>query len=225
MRRAFLTCAFLLAIVPALRADERYYVVLFASQNSTNDARLSHTFATFVKIDRQDDPKQRAQRETAQSVTISWLSAGGSVRILERPVTGRNYTLQESLTWAEERGLTTTMRGPFEIGKDVFDRAVKQKERLESGAILYKAVDRRFRPEVAINCVHAVSDVLPGPLLMTGSARGDAATAMVANHYRPYFVDPERTHVAVLRHLGLNGNVALVRDGNGRRSTANGTSE
>ena len=224
MKRAMLVCACLLAIVPALPADERYYVVLFASQNSSNDPRSSHTFATFVRIDREEDPRNRALWETARSLTISWLPASGSYRLLQRPVAGRNYTLHETLAWAEERGLTTTMRGPFEIGKDVYERAAKQKERLDSGAVSYKALDRRFRPDVAINCIHAVSDILPGPLLTTGDARGEAATAMVADHFRPHLIDPERTHAVALRHLDLNNErVAQSRSTNGVRT--NGVAE
>lgn len=225
MRRVLLACVCCLGIIPALQAEERYYVVLFASQNSSNQARMSHTFAAFLKIDREEDPRNRVHWETAQSATISWLPASGSFRLLQRPVAGRNYTLQESLAWAEERGLHTTVRGPFEIGKDVYDRAVKQKQRLESGAVAYKALDRRFRPGAAVNCIHAVSDILPGPLLMTGGARGDQATAMVANHYRPYLVDPERTHAIALRHLDLNGTRVVVRNDSSNDWRTNGVGE
>lgn len=215
MRRVLFTCLCCLVFIPSVYAEERYYAVLFASQDSSNQARWSHTFATFLKIDRDDDPRNGAQWESAQSVTISWMPASGSIRILQRPVAGRNYTLQESLAWAEQRGLYTTMRGPFEIDKDVYDRAIRQRNRLESGAIAWKALDRRFRPGAACNCIHAVSDVLPGPLLMTGKARGDGATAMIAAHFRPYLVDPNRTHGWALRHLELNGDLVLVK--NGRR--------
>jgi hypothetical protein len=225
MRRAILVGVCLLAIVPALPADERYYVVLFAAQDSRNDPRSSHTFATFLRIDREEDPRNRALWETARSFNISWLPASGSFRLLQRPVAGRNYTLPETLKWADGRGLTTTMRGPFEIGKDVYERAAKQKERLESGAVAYKALDRRFRPDVAINCIHAVSDILPGPLLMTGDARGEAATAMVANHFRPHLIDPERTHSVALRHLDLNSDRVIAQFGSTNGVRTNNVAE
>jgi hypothetical protein len=226
MRRGVLILALCLASSLTAQAEERYYVVFFAAQNSGSQPMSTHTFATFVKMDRDEDALNGVAAETAQTATISWLPASGSVKLLQPPVTGRNYTLSETLAWVDERGLRTTVRGPFEIGKEVYELALKQKDRLESGAIAYKALDRRFRPNVAINCIHAVSDLLPGTQLMTGDARGDQATRMVVDHFRPNFIDPERTDVGVLRHLDLNArDIVLVQNGSQPRPIKNGVVE
>ncbi|MCI0684619.1 MAG: hypothetical protein L0Y71_21120 [Gemmataceae bacterium] len=225
MRKAILTLVCCLASIPAARSEERFYVVFFASQNSNNQAPQSHTFATFLRINAAEGSPNGGPDETSETATISWLPANGSIRILQGPVAGRNFTLSESLAWAQARGLRTTARGPFEINKQVYDRALQQKERLESGAIAYKMLDRRFRPNVATNCIHAVSDILPGPLVITGDARGDAATRTVAAHYRPYLVDSDRTHAWVMRRLNLEPRDVVFVNESGRRPATNGVGE
>ncbi len=201
MRRLGYSCLLWFLSAAAIQAEERYFVVFFASQNQRNAPRFSHTFATFFKVDQEES--NGVQIETSESATISWLPSNGVVRLLQRPVAGRNFTLDETLDWAKRLGLATTARGPFEISKELYERALERKTWLESGRVAYKALDRRFRPEAAINCIHAVSDLLPGPLLDTGTARGEPATAMVANHFRPWLKDPDQPQLWALRHLDL----------------------
>jgi hypothetical protein len=190
--RLFLCLVVSFAAVSGAGADERYFVTLYASQRSDRDPQRSHSFAVFVKATPDGDSTR------CESFTISWMPASGVIRLLARPEPGMNFTFAESLRWAARQGLRTTAWGPFEIPKEILDRAADQKRRLESGAVLYKALDRRSRLG-AINCIHAVSDVIPGPLLSTGSARGETATGLIAAHYRPYVIEPERTHHWVLR--------------------------
>ena len=98
------------------------------------------------------------------------------------------------------------MWGPYQINKDLYDRALKQEARLNSGLVLYKAVDRRFRPGTASNCIHAVADLdMDNGLLHSGQGRGDAASHQVAQHLNRWIIHPEQTHAWVASRLGLNG--------------------
>src|SRR5262249_39913059 len=146
--------------------------------------RQAHTFATFLKADVPPgkDPSPD-QVKSAQAITISWLPADGDIRLLAAPVAGRNYTLRGTLAFAAAQGMSTTARGPFETTKEIYALALKQKSLLESGTVAYKAIDRKFRPEMAVNCIHAVSDIIPGRTLDTGTSRGDEATDMVVNYF------------------------------------------
>ncbi len=209
MRKLFFSLLVVVAVTSGAQSAERYFVVFFGSQAPGAPARLSHTFATFMKLDvASGQAPKPSDVNAAEAITISWLPVDGNIQILQRPVAGRNYSLRESFAFAAARGMSTTARGPFEIPRDVYDRAVQRKMWLESGAVAYKAVDRRFRPDVAINCIHAVSDILPRGLLDTGTARGDEATDMVANYYRPVLIQPERPQMWALRFLEPNRAVA-----------------
>ena len=219
MKSRILACLMCLLVLPSLRAEERYLVVLFASQDASGSPRRAHTFATFLKVEiGEPDADGVIPTETLESTTISWLPVTGNIRLLARSEPGRNFGLQESLAWAKEHGMQTTARGPFEIGKKLYERAVEQKAWLDSGEVAYKALDRRFRRGGAVNCIHAVSDLIPGPLLSTGAAYGDDATELVTQHLRPQLVDPDRTHVWALRHLELNGERIAVQNEPGGRA-------
>lgn len=221
MRKFMLTCLCCVLAMPSLRADERYFVVLFASQGPNGDARRTHTFATFLKVDiGEPDEDGEIPTQTMETTTISWLPASGSIRVLAPSEVGRNFGLQETLEWAKDNGTSTSARGPFEITREIYERAVKQKQRLESGAVAYKVIDRRFRTGAALNCIHAVSDIIPGSLLMSGTARGESATDMVAQHFRPHLPDPGRTHSWAVGHLDLNGERIVVQNEPGTRAVS-----
>src|SRR5262245_24374527 len=118
MRRFLLASIGCLLAISPVGADERYLVVLFAVQSPDGAVRRSHTFATFMKVDvGEPDEDGEIPTEALETVTISWLPASGELRVLARPEQGRNFDLQETLRWAKDNDLTTTMRGPFEIGK------------------------------------------------------------------------------------------------------------
>jgi hypothetical protein len=69
--------------------------------------------------------------------------------------------------------------------------ARQRKAVLESGDLSYKMIDNPVRPNKGVNCIHAVTDMVPGELLDTGSARGEEATQMVAEFLQPFMVRPE----------------------------------
>ena len=185
----------LLGLAVSASAAERHYVVLFGVQPDSAEARLCHSFGVFMQVP--------DNGEEARQVTISWMPAGKVIRLLAPPEVGRNFSLKESLAWAAADNLTITVWGPFEIRKELYDQAVEQADRLRNGAVAYKAWNPRAR-NGALNCIQALSDIVPGDVLNTGTARGNAATAIIVRHYRPFLIEPEQTHPEVLDRLGLS---------------------
>jgi len=200
MRRVF-EFFILIALCPAsAHAADHYYVIFYGAQDGRNAPRHSHTWATFTHVV-SDDASGEQSKPQVESFAISWLPAAGEVRLLARPEVGRNYTQAETLAWAARLGVGVTYWGPFELSKQGYDLALQQKGRLESGGIFYKALDGRFRPGEATNCIHAVTDIVPGSLELTGPNRGNSGTVAAIQHFRPLLVQPEQTHPEVLNLL------------------------
>ncbi|HMC66329.1 MAG TPA: hypothetical protein VKI65_15435 [Gemmataceae bacterium] len=177
-----------------------YYLMVFASQ-AGNEARSSHTFATFVKATREGSSEDDGKLEEH---TISWLPRSLDIVIVRRwAEPGVNVDLQATRQWAESMGARVTMWGPFEIEKELYDRGLAQIARLQSGAVRYKAIDEKFRPD-ASNCIHAVSDVDTGNgFLHVGKVWGEPASAQVVDHLRRWMIEPEKTHPWLAKKLGL----------------------
>jgi hypothetical protein len=194
--------AFLVAILffsaSQARAGENYYMILFAYEGSPNLPSLAHTFATFHKVT--DDGKDAPKIETQ---TISWLKANGTQpRLLAPPEPGFNYDLPRTLQTAMSTGSRITAWGPYRIDKELYDRAMAQIARLNSGQIAYKATDRSFRP-AATNCIHALSDLPGNAMLDTGTAYGTEATAMVRAFFTPWILDGGQPHFEILQGVAL----------------------
>jgi hypothetical protein len=188
----------------AQEPNESYYMTIFSAQADSRDPRRTHSFATFVKATGTGDA---AKDSPIEIHTISWMPQSLEIVILcRRPEPGTNLDLESSLRWAASRNCRVSMWGPFQINKDLYDRAVKQEARLNSGQVLYKAIDRRFRPGTASNCIHAVADLdMENGLLHSGQGRGEAASQLVAQHLNRWVINPEQNHTWVASRLGLNG--------------------
>lgn len=193
----------LAALCPNANAGEAYYAIFFSAQRTPNDPRFSHTFATFIKTDSEGSGKGPG---VIEKHTISWMPATGDVRLARlMPEKGRNLSLAQSLELASSEEERVSMWGPFEIKRDLYDRALKRIKLLESGKVSYKVVDERFRPGLACNCIHAVCDVdFDDGLMHTGAEWGDAATATVIEHLRRWIIKPEKTHDWLTKELGLD---------------------
>lgn len=115
-------------------------------------------------------------------------------------------TLQESLERCRARGQRVTMWGPYEIQPELYRRAAEQKARLERGELGWQALDKANRRNgTAVNCFHSISDLYTeNGLLITGFARGDAASQMVVQHLQPFIIDPCRIHEPIVEVLGLH---------------------
>jgi hypothetical protein len=206
---AFVAILLVLSIVPIARAADRFYVVVFACDNNPPAARGAHTFATFLKV---EDAKAGEKAKPVEMVTISWLPASLDVRLLAPPERGNNFDLPSTLKIAQSQKTMVAAWGPYEIKKELFDRAVGQAKRLNSGTVAYKALDGRLRPEAATNCIHAVSDVVDGPLLDTGKAFGAPASRLVLQHLSPWIVEPQTIHRGVVGALGVDAAAIQFRD-------------
>jgi hypothetical protein len=171
------------------RADESYYMIVYGAQRTPNVPRFTHTFATFVKATGEGNDKTKYKVEEH---TISWIAKTKEIVVARaRPEPGVNLSLKESLALAASLEEKVSMWGPFEIKKELYDRALKQIDRLESNKVEYKAIDLRFRPESATNCIHAVSDIdADDGLLDVGTACGDEASRAVAGHLRRWTINP-----------------------------------
>jgi hypothetical protein len=183
-----------------------YHVILFASEREGNPPRFSHTWATFVKSSRNDSDKPTVD----ESITISWLPEGGAIPPLA-VVRGRNSTLPETLDWARQLNARVAAWGPIPIRKELYELASQRKQVLESGSLAYKMIDGRVRPERGTNCIHAVSDMVPGALLQSGTAHGEDGTRMVADHLRGYMLTTETSDPEILELLGVQRNTVEHR--------------
>jgi hypothetical protein len=165
-------------------ADESYYMIVFGQEGSVT--QLDHTFAAFVKATGNGPDKAKY---TLDVHTLSWMPRSLDVKFLKRPEEGVNLDLKDSLRLARRAKAELSMWGPFRIQKELFERACRQEARLKNGAIDYKALDARFRPDSAMNCIHAVCDIdRDAGLLSTGTASGREASRLVANHLSRWII-------------------------------------
>lgn len=182
------------------RADERYFLLMFAGQRLPRTPDHAHTFATFVK--RCEGPNG-VQLEVR---TISWLPASEKIRTIAlRPEPGRNFELHETIRFVQEHRERVSLWGPYEIRPELFEMAGRQIDQLNSGRIRYKANDSLYRSDNATNCIHAVG------VLATGNRRhlaspgwGDTASHVVLESLMPWVVGRMTTHDCVARELGLD---------------------
>src|SRR5437660_1270280 len=132
------------------QAQDFYYMLMFSSENNSNRARFSHSFASFVKAT--GPAPSSAECAIVETHTISWLPQSLEIVLLRRrPEPGQNLDLQETMKWAQSVRATISMWGPYQIQKELYDRAVEQETRLKSGTVMYKAADEKFRPATARN--------------------------------------------------------------------------
>ena len=122
--------------------------------------------------------------------------------------------------------METARWGPYQIDPDLWNRALWQKQRLESGQVLYQALDSGSPTGAVSNCLHAVSFMArePGqrrPWIFVFPANwGESGSYWVALTLRPWFIEPCQTHEWLLPYLGLNPD-AFIRNGLDRNSTRN----
>lgn len=200
---------------PALQPGgpkERYFLLVFGSQPSPKRARNTHTWATIVKATPgKDDP----DAFDLTSHTISWLPRTLNVRVLRlRPECGVNLSLVQTINFAHGAGACVALWGPYEldpvVAPQIYDKFLRQIARLNSGRVLYKAVDPDHGSGATYisNCIHAVTD-LDG-LTRRGSYdeirnHGFAASRYIAGVLiNSGKVDSSVTHEWVAEALGLN---------------------
>ena len=191
---------------------DRYYMIMFSSEDALNLARHSHTFATFIKARGPADGK--GEPEVIETYTISWLPKDlkEDLRIVfSKPEPGKNYTLEETLAYARKYNRKVKKWGAFEIPLWLFEKSIQDTTVLESGLILYIAIgtDESHRKAYlgqaggSKNCIHAVSDLIK--FRNVGLNWGSPASRLILKEdFMPHIIHPERTHSKITALLGLD---------------------
>jgi hypothetical protein len=200
--RGVAATALLLGGAGAGRGDEFYYVLVFGSQQGPGCVRYSHTFATFVRATGRGPC---AQSYRLDAFTISWLPRTLELRPLAlAPEAGMNLGLADTLRWAQATGQRVALWGPYQVDRELFERAWAQASLLQSGAVCYKFLDAGYPTDVTSNCVHAVTSVAGGhrPRLLC-PGWGAAAAHFTARFFAPWVIDCSARHEWVAERLGL----------------------
>ncbi|HEV3081338.1 MAG TPA: PhnD/SsuA/transferrin family substrate-binding protein [Gemmataceae bacterium] len=179
------------------QGEPEYYLSVFAFDTVPRRAQDSHTFATFIK----------SSRGSLEAHTISWFPRSKHIEVARtQSEPGMNCDLDQTLRFA--RGLSARVYewGPYRIRPELYERGLQQIERLNSGRIQYKVLDGAWRPDLASNCIHAVSDIAAddGYLTVDG-AFGVAASARVVEHLSRWLIQPGREHPSIHEKLWLSG--------------------
>ncbi len=191
---------------------ESYYVVIFGAQDERANPLTSHCFATFIKTKRSAASSAPSEVELKH---INWFTPRGHESgvphgllidgQIARPEPGENRDTASALTCASRHKLTVYKYGPYEIDPRLYERAVRQIDLLEGRVpgyrVLYKQIDYGLREDkqiVALNCIHAVSDIVREPApLTTGLAFGKEAALLNLGHLKRWIKDPSRVHTKV----------------------------
>jgi hypothetical protein len=202
-----------LALAGSARAGESFYMIVFGSQlPKLNLPAHTHNFAIFLRATGEGCCMEQYRLE---GWTISWMPQSLQVKVLRlRPECGVNLGLHQSLAWALEDGQRISMWGPYQIRKELFDRALAQVARLQSGAVAYKAINLCRCTDQVTNCIHAVSS------LSTDSSRlqcgipgwGESASYLVVLNLATWIIDPHQTHDWLISRLGLDRYPLVRRD-------------
>ncbi|WP_165246885.1 hypothetical protein [Paludisphaera soli] len=165
-----------------VRAQDRFYVVVFGAQPHPKQLRRTHAWATFVRVS--GDPAD--PNAPCWQHTISWLPATLEIRPLAaHPEPGVNLDLDRTLAVMRDYGAHTTAWGPIEIGPDLYNRSLAVKARLESGQVGYRALTSDC-DLLMDDCNHAVASAGPefgrhnSPLFRAGKPAGRRLARQVA---------------------------------------------
>lgn len=186
MRALFLALICLGVCLSSTTFADEYFVMVSGYQDGPNTPRNSHTFATFVKVKTPWDGIEPPV--VLETKTISWLPEGFARDLTLRYDDGKNYSLAETLSFADRmkrRGLSMSLchYGAYPISPDVFEKAQKRIDYLNSGQVDYKMLDLFTRRRgAAINCIHAVTDL--AGFYKTGFMRGCEASGAAVNIYQ-----------------------------------------
>src|SRR5262245_13593145 len=197
--------------------DERYFLILFGSDDITRWPAYVHTWATLVRVRTSDigacGTVTPGRIDPALDVhTISWLPTKGEISPLYFCVEpGKNFDLHASLKNSLDTNQRIAMWGPYEVWHGFANRFLIHKAFLDSGAVGYQCIDsigEAAKRGNGCDCIHAVTDMDPiysrlrYPLLFYGRP----ATANVVRRLMlsPIFIDPPTTYDWLIPRLGLS---------------------
>jgi hypothetical protein len=158
----------------------QFFVAFFSYNGNPDKPSLSHTFAVFLKLGSAENAAKEMQ-------SISWMPEGGKVRPLALQK-GHCFSFTETLRIAGNRPVASW--GPFRIEETLYERATQRIQFLNSGRVDYKMFDWRSRKPAfvgesggAINCLHAVSDLV-GDLDAGEKSWGNSATEKLVRYFK-----------------------------------------
>ncbi len=185
-------------------ASDSYYMVIYSAEEGKISER-AHCFATFARVTwASDAPTPRIELHHINWFSVRGHRCGWTYNLVEtdgkptRPEPGENRTTRDALELVLGHHRRVTRWGPYEIKRELYEKAMRQIDLLEGRIpgkkVLYKSLDLgyRDRPETPVlNCIHAVSDIVREPaLLRTWMAYGDPAARKVVRHLRPWIKSP-----------------------------------
>jgi hypothetical protein len=190
------------------RPDEKFYVLVFGSQSTPKIARLTHTWAVFVRV------QQHCEAPAAgiDYHVISWLPTTLEVHPWYfRVEQGYNLRLDETFQTVLKNNERISEWGPYECRPHLYYRSLVQKDFLESGQIGYQAVDvvgEAARKGNGCDCIHSITDMDPlfnrnhYPLRRFGEVASQFLVKQVWE--RDILIHPEQTHDWLNEALGLD---------------------
>jgi hypothetical protein len=190
-------------------ANERYYLLLFGSNDVLRRPKYTHTWATVVRT---VCTPGGGEPVVAEVVTISWLPVGLDIHPLDFCVEpGQNVELHETIRNSLQTGQNIAMWGPYEVWHGFHTRFGVQKAFLDSERVGYQMIDtvgEAARTGNGCDCIHAISDMDPQyprwryPLAVYGIP----ATANLVRRlmHAGVFIDPPATHDWLIPRLGLD---------------------
>ncbi len=203
MRAKLLLGMTLLLLTAAPVKADSFFVIVFGAQRPVIKlARYSHSFATFVRV---------CPNGQTSDFTISWLPQTGTLRPFAlTPEPGRNFSLEETFRFCEENRMVVAAWGPYQIDPQLWNMALAQKARLDSGQVQYKAFDLGSPDGLVSNCIHAVEYMTrpqgqKAPAVIVAPANwGESGSYWVALTLRPWMVAPCQKHIWLMPRIGLN---------------------
>jgi ABC-type phosphate/phosphonate transport system substrate-binding protein len=181
---------------PSVIREPKYYLCVFAYDSVPRRPHLSHTFATFIKH----------SGHSSEARTISWMPESKVIQLARcNSEPGVNLDLNRTLRFAQSMSARVYEWGPYEIQPELYERGVRQFDKLNDKRIGYKALDAAWRPGIASNCIHAVCDIDGDDGFLTvDGAYGRPATAWVVEHLSRWVIQPHREHSWINETLGLS---------------------
>jgi hypothetical protein len=187
MFKCFLAAVLLCVSAAVTKAEE--YVIFFTATGPKNEVELYHTYATFLKKDKQGRLESR---------TISWLPKSRKIQPnAVRTEEGVNLDVTETTRWAREKKCEVKRYGPFKVDDGLFDLADAQVQRLESGVVKYRYKDGNVRKQVT-NGYNAVADVYVPKLVGAEDRPTDLVT-----HFRSWYLAGGGGHEWLLKELQI----------------------
>jgi hypothetical protein len=187
---------------------ERYYLLIFGSETCPRIPKLTHSWATVVKV----PVCAPDATPVAEHHSISWMPATLEIRpwyICVEP--GVNLNVHQSIEMAQSKGETVYMWGPFEIPIGLYRKGLLQKAFIDSGAIGYQCIDtigEAGKNGNGSNCIHAITDAdsrydrQAYPLAFFGVPASENMLHQIVD--RGAIADPYLTHDWVIPLLKLD---------------------